>query len=107
MPAFVLSRSAELDLDEIDLQTIERFGFDQADKTSATFLEAMHTLAATPEMGQLRPDLDPPGRTFRYWTVLRRFLIVYLPVQDGIRVARIINASRDLRAVLNRDPGDP
>jgi len=32
---FLLSRSAELDLDEIDLRTIDLFGFDQAEKTDA------------------------------------------------------------------------
>jgi plasmid stabilization system protein ParE len=91
--------SAELDLDEIDLQTIEQLGFAPAEETSATFLDALRTLAQMPEMGSLRPDLDPPGRTFRYWTVLRRFLIVYQPIQGGIRVARIVNASREVGAL--------
>lgn len=97
--------SAELDLDEIDLQTIEQLGFAPAEETSATFLDALRTLAQMPEMGSLRPDLDPPGRTFRYWTVLRRFLIVYQPIQGGIRVARIVNASREVGAILDHGPG--
>jgi plasmid stabilization system protein ParE len=105
MPSFVLSRSAELDLDALDLQTIEQFGFDQADRTSEAFLDAMRRLSEMPEIGHTRAELDPPGRTFRYW-VLRRFLVVYEPVDTGIRVARIIDATRDLRAVLERELGD-
>lgn len=106
MRRFTLSRSAALDLNEIDLQTIERFGFDQADRTDAALYEAMHSLADMPTMGHRREDLDPPGRQFLYWPVLRRYLIVYQPSEEGIRVARIVDASRDLRSVLTRDSGE-
>lgn len=106
MSTFSLSRSAELDLDEIDLRTIELFGFAQADKTDAAFYKAFHELGAMPRMGHRRSDLDPPGREFLCWTVLRRFLIVYEPTKGGIRVARIIDGSRDLRSVLTEDEGD-
>jgi plasmid stabilization system protein ParE len=74
---FPLSRSADLDLDEIDLRTIELFGFEQAEKLDAAFYKAFHKLADLPQIGHRRSDLDPPGREFLYWTVLRRFLIVY------------------------------
>lgn len=61
-----LSRSAELDLDEIDLQTIELFGFDQADKTDAAFEKAFRGLAEMPTIGHRRDDLCPPGRDFLF-----------------------------------------
>lgn len=105
MSKFWLSRSAERDLNEIDLRTIELFGFEQAEETDSTFYKTLQQLAEMPRMGHSRKDLDPPGREFLYWTVLGRFLVVYEPGQEGIRVARIIDGSRDLRGVLTEDAG--
>lgn len=106
MSRFSLSTSAERDLDEIDLRTIELFGFEQAERTDAAFFKTLNQLAEMPGMGHPRKDLDPPGREFLYWTVLRRFLIVYEPTEDGIRVARVIDGSRDLHSALVEDDGD-
>ena len=39
-------------------------------------------------------------RGFRYVTVKRRFTVIYLPHSDRIEVVRIVDASRDLAAVL-------
>ena len=107
MSRFLLSPSAELDLDEIDLQTIEVFGFSQAWRTATAFRDALQSLADEPGIGHRREGLDPPGWTFRYFTVLRRFVIVYQPSTEGIRVARILDGSRDLPGLLgDPDPSD-
>lgn len=37
---------------------------------------------------------------------MRRFMIVYQPREDGIRVARVIDGTRDVPAILQADPGD-
>lgn len=95
-----------MDLNEIDLRTIELFGFDQAERTAAEIFDTLQNLARMPGMGHQRKDLDPPNREFLYWTVLRRFLIVYNPTDSGIRVARVIDASRDLRSALTSNPGE-
>lgn len=105
MSHFFLSTSAEKDLDEIDLRTIELFGFDQADKTDAEFFRTFQKLAKMPGMGHKRHDLDPPNHEFLYWTVLRQFLVVNQAIENGIMIARIIDASRDLRSVLTTDSG--
>ncbi len=101
-----LSRSARADLLSIDLQTIDLFGFEQSLRAEAAFRRALEGLAANPLLGQERSDLSPPSRPFRYWVVLKRFVIVYEPHAEGIRVARVLDGVRDLPAVLADDPGD-
>jgi plasmid stabilization system protein ParE len=102
----VLSRSARSDLISIDWQTLEKFGVTQSLRTEAAFRQAFESLTMNPLMGEERGDLSPPGRTFRLWVVLKRFLIVYRPSADGIRVARILDGTRDLPNVLAQNPGD-
>jgi len=36
---------------------------------------------------------------------MKRFLIVYEPTPEGIRVARLVHASRDLASELEREAG--
>ena len=103
MPQIKLSRLAELDLDEIDLQTIEHFGFDQAKKLRETFQKTFGLLCDNPEIGRDRPDLSPPNARFRGWTVMNRFLIIYQPKDESLDIVRIVNASRELHAVLEED----
>ncbi|MHC4993732.1 MAG: type II toxin-antitoxin system RelE/ParE family toxin [Planctomycetota bacterium] len=105
MIKITLSRSAEADLYAIDLHTIELFGFDQADATANIFREAFIKLAANPGMGRTLDDLNPTDDELRFWVVLDRFLIVYQPTGDGIRIARIIDGSRDMFRALEDDPG--
>ena len=106
MKRVALSRSAECDLEAIDLQTIERFGLSQADATAAALEQALNDLANEPTLGHRREDLCPPGRALLFQTVLRRFMIVYQPTHNGIRVARILDGAQHIPNALNQDPGD-
>jgi plasmid stabilization system protein ParE len=106
MSRILLSKLAEADLDQIDRQTIDRFGLNQAAKTLEAFWRATRDLADHPDMGHRREDLDPPRQILRCWPVLKRFLIVYRPMQDGIEVARILDGSRELKNVLFPPSGD-
>ncbi len=109
MSRFTLSPAAEVDLLEIDLQTIQRFGFAQSEVTESKFYATFQALAAEPLSGHAREDLDPPGRSFLYKSVLRRFVVVYLPAEYGIRVVRVVDGSRGLRRVLleSNDDDEP
>lgn len=106
MKRVFLSRAAEADLEEIDEQTIARFGLGQAITTTERFRETFRSLADMPHSGALRPDISPAGRPLRYRMVLRSFVVVYEPTDRGIRVARILHGARDLVAELDRDAGD-
>lgn len=88
------------------MQTIDSFGFSQSIRLEQEFEKALTSLAENPALGSERSDLSPPGRVFRFWPVLKRFVIVYEPSTESIRVARVLDGSRDLPAVLNDDPGE-
>ena len=66
----------------------------------------LNNLAESPLIGRTNEELDPPGRSFRYFTVVKSFIIVYEPMDDGIRVARLLHGVRNLAAELDRDAGD-
>lgn len=106
MPQLLLSKAAADDLHDIVMHTAVVFGVAQAKKTNETFRQTMISLAQSPDTGHERRDLDPAGKRFLYWTVLRRFLIVYQKTSQGIRVARILNGSREVQNVLIDDSGD-
>ena len=88
------------------IETIEHFGLDQAIRTSERFHETLELLGEMPRSGQLREEISPPGREFRYRTVLGSFVVVYEAADDGIRVARVLHGARNLVVELERDAGD-
>ena len=100
MKTTILSPSARLDLLEIDLQTIELFGYDQSVATAEEFRRVFRMLAENPELGQIRKDLSPAEKSFRIWTVLRRFVVVYEDTTEALRIVRIVDGAQDLPAVL-------
>ena len=78
----------------------------QARRMREHFEAAFRLLAGSPGLGRHRPDLDPPGHDFRYFVVVRRFVVVYEATESGVRVVRILHGARRLAAELDREPGD-
>ncbi len=108
MTRVVLSRAAREDLERIDDYTLNTFGLTQARKVLSIFQDTFEMLATFPESAPERPEFDPPGRRFRYRTVLRTLLIVFECVDDVIQVARILDARReDLRGLLDDEAPEP
>ena len=106
MSRVVLSEAARLDRREITAYTVERFGVQQARRLRDRFEAALNILAESPLIGHTNEELDPPGRAFRYSVVIKRFIIVYEPTAEGIRVARLLHGARNLAAELDRDAGE-
>lgn len=102
----VFSVSAREDRRAITAYTIEQFGVGQAHRPRVTFERVLDRLADNPMIGTRKQGLDPPGHSFRYLAVMKRFVVVYQPTDSGIRVARILHGMRDLAAELDRDAGD-
>jgi toxin ParE1/3/4 len=82
---------------------------EHADITVARrFVRAIHSasrmLAEMPELGVRRPFKKKRLANVRMWPVreFRQFLIFYEPVEDGIRLLRIIHAKQDYPRVLQR-----
>ncbi len=106
MARVLLSNAAAADLEEIGDYTLEKFGLNQAVKIRKQFEETLSALADAPLTAPRREEYDPPGKTFRYRFALKRFVIVYEPADDGIRVARILHGARDLVRELGRETGE-
>jgi len=106
MKGVQFSLAAEADLEAIDDYTIREFGLQQAIRTAETFRQACIDLVRFPRGGSLSEERSPPGRAFRFRTVLSSFVIVYEPCETGIRIARILHGARHLQAELQRNPGD-
>jgi toxin ParE1/3/4 len=85
-----------------DLRQIVRYiGVEQlrpqtARKVAVKIYRECESYARNPLMGQQRDDLF---RGIRIFTV-RPYVIFYHPLDDGIRIARIIHAARDYPALF-------
>lgn len=106
MKRFQLSQAAAEDIREIRRYTREQFGLEQAIKIRRRFHEILETLTHSPLSAPLRDEYDPPGKTFRYCPAVGSFVIVYEPVVDGIRVARVLHGARNLARELAREAGE-
>ena len=105
MSRLTLSEAARIDRRAITAYTAERFGIQQARRLRDHFQATLESLAESPLIGRTMEELDPPGHTFRYFTVMKSFIVVYEPMNDGIRIARILHGARNLGAELDRDGG--
>lgn len=106
MSSIVLSLAAQADLDAIDSFTIEQFGLDQAVRLRERFKQAFDLLVESPLSGRQLESASPAGRPFRYWLIGGTFVIVYEPVENVIRVARVLHGAQHLIRELMRDSGD-
>ena len=79
----IFSKAAREDRWDITGYTVERFGIGQARRPRDRFQEILTTLADNPQMGPSRTELGPPGYSFRYFVVMKTFLLVYRPISDG------------------------
>ena len=100
------SEAARRDRREITEHTVAEFGVEQARRLRDNFEATFILLVESPGLGRSRPELDPPGHSFRYLVVRRRFIVVYEETETGVRVARILHGARNLAAELDRDSGD-
>lgn len=107
MSRVVLSEAAREDRRAITRYTVRQFGVQQARRLRDRFEATLSLLADAPLAGHPNEELDPPGRSFRYFVVMKRLIIVYEPTPDGIRVVRLLHGAKDLVAELTGDGGLP
>lgn len=92
-----LTRLAERDLEEI-ADSIGRQNPSAAVRQLERLLETFSLLARNPLLGELRPDLPMNPRAF----CVGNYLVLYRPITNGIEVARVIHAARDIVSLLRR-----
>lgn len=71
-----------------------------ADRLIDQFNQAAAIYAAIPEIGIPRPDLDPQVRCFPVF----RYIVFYVPADEGIEIIQVIHGARDIPAHFRR-PG--
>lgn len=61
--------------------------------------EQFGLLATQPQMGRARGELAPDIRSFPFG----RYVIFYLPIDEGLDVVRVLHSARDIDAVFGED----
>jgi toxin ParE1/3/4 len=67
-----------------------------ADRLAAEIDKAFKLLARRPGLGRARPELYPDLRSF----VVRKYVVFYLPLTNGIDVIRVLHGARDIETVF-------
>lgn len=96
MSRYQLTRSALADIDELWTYIAED-NVEAADRVSGAILDACELLADQPLIGHTREDLTP--RPILFWSS-GRYLIVYRPETDPLRIVAIFHSARDVATLL-------
>jgi toxin ParE1/3/4 len=72
---------------------------DQADRWIDKLDEKFGILATQPLMGRAREELAADLRSFPFG----RYVIFYMPAQDGIDVVRVLHSARDVDAAFGEE----
>jgi toxin ParE1/3/4 len=99
MIRFRLSRRAKADLEEIAAYIGDR-NPPAAGRELKRLLDKFVILGNNPLLGELRQDLPGTPRSF----TAGNYVILDKPATDGIEVARVVHAARDLGSLLRREP---
>jgi toxin ParE1/3/4 len=95
-----IERTAQAEEDPIDIWLyIAHDDLRAADRVLDDIEKEFLLLADQPGLGQARPDIAPD---LRYFPV-RRYLILYRQITDGIEIVRAVDGARDVRT-LTADP---
>lgn len=92
MPVVLKRPAAELDLFFI-WERISLENPDAADRVLDQLEEKFNLMATQPLMGRERPELAPQLRSF----VSGRYVIFYLPLEDGINIIRVLGGRQDMK----------
>jgi plasmid stabilization system protein ParE len=98
MTQYVLSVSAEFDLDEI-WEYIAQDNLDAADRWITKLFDAFQSLAQSPGMGHRREDLT--SLPVLFWPV-GAYLILYRPQSEVIEIVAITQGARDIPVFLQQ-----
>jgi toxin ParE1/3/4 len=95
MSRCILAPSARLDLKEIS-SYITRFNPGAARRLNKKIIQQCKLLADSPNMGQSCDNFASGLRSFP----VKDYLIFYRPIDDGVKVARILSGYQDLETVF-------
>ena len=96
MTTYVVAPAAKADIDEIALY-IAAADRAAAERFIDEIYDAFDLLALQPGLGHYRRDLT--DRPVRFWTVMRRYMIVYRD-RSPIEIVRVLSGYRDIATLL-------
>ena len=96
MPRATKQVQAEQDLLDIWMYTFSEWGEQQADNYLDELDTAIQLLAEQPLMCRERLEFAPPVRIHRH----AHHLVVYLALDDGINIVRVLHESMDVDSQL-------
>ena len=99
-PRFVLTPSAERDLEDI-WEYIASDNASSADRVLSALESAMTRLARNPGAGHWREELADKRHQF---FLVYSYLIVYRPETKPLQVIRVLHAARDVRELIELTP---
>jgi plasmid stabilization system protein ParE len=92
MAHVLFSESAKTDLLEAWLFIAEE-SIDAADGVIEAIYQEAQTLSLQPLMGRLRSELADGVRS---WPTSTRYILFYVPADDGVMVLRVLHHARDI-----------
>ena len=92
-----LARLADRDLEDI-WDSIAADAPSRAERFVDTLHSKFRSLARHPYLGQACEELAP---ALRFYPV-RKYVIFYRPLEDGIEIVRVIHGARDIAALFPR-----
>ena len=98
MPRITKRAIVDQDLIEIWLYTCNDWGERQADKYLDELNDALQLLAEQPLLCRERYEIDPPVRIHHHG----HHLIVYLALDDGINVVRVLHENMEIDSHLDQ-----
>ena len=98
MIPYTIAPLAQNDIDEI-WNYIARNSLAAADRLIALFHRKFLLLASQPLIGEERPELATNLRSFS----AGNYVVFYRPMRNGIEVARVIHAARDIGLQFSTD----
>ena len=101
MAAVVRTPLAEADLDGI-LTDLDEKNPAAAERYATHFADKADFLSRFPEAGSPRPEIAPDVRS----TLIKPYVIFYRFRQDTVHILRILHGRRDLRRIMEEEPGD-
>ncbi|MEO0500349.1 MAG: type II toxin-antitoxin system RelE/ParE family toxin [Pseudomonadota bacterium] len=91
MPTFLVSPSADADLEEIAEYTDKHYGRTQAEKYLRNLYDRFQKLAENPLLGRDRSDIKPGYRSAREGS----HQIYYIKNDDGIGIIAVLHQAMD------------
>jgi plasmid stabilization system protein ParE len=91
----ILSRQANLDLEEIFVYISQRSNISIADRVIDSIVESCQLLIDFPEMGRRRPEYDALGFEIRSFAE-GSFIVLYTIRSGSAFVGRVIHGTRDI-----------